>query len=94
MLAELDRLATEGPTTDELSAVRVQFEREWLSQLARFDGRADLFNMYATLHGDADLVNTRIADFTSIGADEVAAAIATWLRPEARAALTYHASEN
>lgn len=91
LVAEITRLATDGPTSDELARTRVQFEREWLSQLARFDSRADLFGGFATLHGRPELVNTRIADMGSITASEVAAAAGEWLRPEHRAVLVYHA---
>nr|NLI49084.1 insulinase family protein [Propionibacterium sp.] len=87
--AELRRFGEEGPTADELERTRVQFEREWLSQLARVETRADLIGGYAVLHGDPGLVNTRIAEFGSVTAEEVRDAARTWLQPEQRAAITY-----
>lgn len=89
MIEELERLACDGPTEDELAMVRVQFERSWLSQLAAMDSRADLINQYATLHHDPDRVNRRIAEFCAIGMDQVRDAVSTWLRPEQRAVLHY-----
>ena len=86
---QVGRLAEEGPTEAELARVRVQFERHWLSDLARLDSRADLFGCYATLYGDPGLVNTRIADFCSVSAEEVRDAARAWLRPEQRAVLSY-----
>lgn len=86
---EADRLADEGPTEAELSRCHVQFERDWLGQLAHFDARADLFGGYATLHGDPHLVNTRIVDVCSIVVDEVRDAARTHLRADQRAVLTY-----
>ena len=52
-------------------------------------GRADLFGTYATLQGDPNLVNTRVAEYCSIGADEVARAAAEWLRGDQAAVLSY-----
>ncbi len=90
VVAEVRRLADEGPTTDELGRVRVQFERSWLEQLSRFDSRADTIGAFATLLGDPALINTRITEFCSISAAEVSAAARAWLLPDQRAVLTYH----
>jgi predicted Zn-dependent peptidase len=87
--AELQRFADDGPTDDELGRTRVQFEREWLSQLARVESRADLFGGYAVLHGDPGLVNTRITEFCSVTGDEVRDAARHWLHPDHRAVVTY-----
>ena len=89
MVAELLRFLEEGPTVDELGRTRVQFEREWLSQLARVESRADLFGAYAVLHGDPELVNTRVAAFCSVTAAEVRDAARVWLHPDHRAVLAY-----
>lgn len=89
MIEELTRFCDEGPTDAELARTRVQFEREWLGQLARFESRADLFGCYATLHGRPELVNSRVAEFCSITSAEVRDAARAWLRPEQRAVLTY-----
>ncbi len=89
VVAELRRFAEAGPTPEELERTHVQFEREWLGQLARFESRADLIGCYATLHGRPELVNSRIAEFCSVTADEVADAARAWLLPEQRAVLSY-----
>mgnify|MGYP001029986632 CR=1 FL=1 len=89
VVSEVERFLAEGPTDEELGRSRVQFEREWLSQLARVESRADLFSCYATLHGSPDLVNSRVAEFCSITAEEVRDAARAWLAPDARAVLTY-----
>jgi zinc protease len=82
-------LITDGPTEDELRRAKAQFERHWLHELARVDSRADALGEYATLHGDPQLVNSRIADINAIDNDEVRRAIHQWFRPEQRAALIY-----
>ena len=86
---EVELLVAHGVTEAELERVRAQFEREWLTELAGFAGRADLFGTYATLQGDPNLVNTRVAEYCSIGADEVARAAAEWLRGDQAAVLSY-----
>lgn len=89
LLDEVARLVAEGPDGAELDRAKAQFEREWLSELARLDSRADLFGCYATLHGDPEVVNDRLGDIRSIGLAEVADAARRYLRPEQRAVLTY-----
>ncbi|MFT3877895.1 MAG: pitrilysin family protein [Propioniciclava sp.] len=92
LVDEVTRLCDEGPTPEEVRRAHVQFEREWLSQCARIEARADLFSAHATLHGDPGRVNRRILDYTSIAPDAVTAAARTWLRPEQRAIVEYHRS--
>ena len=58
---------------------RVQFEREWLSQCARLDTRADLLGAHAMLLGDPGMVNTRIADYCSVSPDEIREAARRYL---------------
>lgn len=89
MLAEVTRLVDEGPEPAEVDRAKAQFEREWLSDLARLDSRADLFGCYATLHGDPGEVNERLDQVRSIEPDAVATAARMYLRPEQRAVLTY-----
>ena len=87
--AELDALATQGPTDAELARAKAQFRREWLTSLARFDSRADLISTYATLHDDPQRINHRLEEVSAITADQVRAATATLLRPEQRGQLDY-----
>ena len=87
---EIDRLCDEGPSPDELERVRVQFERAWLSECARMESRADLISQHATMYGDAERVNRRIADFFSIDADAVREAARAHLSSGGRAVLEYH----
>ena len=89
-MAELiDQLLSEGPNEEELRRAKAQFERHWLHELARVDSRADALGEYATLHGDPNLINSRIAEITAIGSDEVRRALQDWVRPDQRATLIY-----
>ncbi|MDO5533893.1 MAG: pitrilysin family protein [Propionibacteriaceae bacterium] len=85
----LETFCHEGPTEDELQRAHIQFEREWLSECSRLEARADLLSGAATMFDDPHRVNTRIAEYTSITAQEVAEAARTWLAPDQRAVLEY-----
>jgi predicted Zn-dependent peptidase len=88
-LIEVERLATEGPTAAELARAKAQYAREWLSELASLDSRADTISAYTTLHSDPELINRRLADVEAVTLDQVAAACATYLQPGQRAQLDY-----
>ena len=91
IVGHIEALAAEGPTEDELRRAFAQYERDWLTNLAAFDSRADTLSAYAILHGDPALVNTRLDAVASITADDVRDACRNFLAPAARAVLTYHA---
>ncbi|PFG67588.1 putative Zn-dependent peptidase [Propionibacteriaceae bacterium ES.041] len=93
LVAELTRLAEDGPSEEELQRARAQFERAWLQSLSRLETRADQISGSATLLDDPGRVNTRVGEVLSIGADEVRRAARTHLDPEHRATLIYRRSE-
>lgn len=88
-LAELDALATDGPTEAELARAQAQFRREWLSGLARFDSRADTIGAYATLHDDPQRINRRLQEVAAVTRNDVRAAAASLLRTDQRCQLDY-----
>lgn len=83
-----------GPTEEEHGRAQAQFAREWLSELAALDQRADRFGQATTLYGDPEWVNGRLDRVMAVTADEVAHATRRWLAPEQRAVLTYRAEES
>jgi zinc protease len=85
----IDQLIKDGPSEDELRRAKAQFERHWLHELARVDSRADALGEYATLHGDPNLINSRIAEISAIDNDDVQEAMEQWFRPDQRATLIY-----
>jgi len=89
IIDELQRFLADGPTAAEVDRAKAQYEREWLSELARFDSRADLFSGYATLHDDPDEVNRRLDDVRSVTADEIIQAARLHLQADNRAVLRY-----
>ena len=60
-LDELERLATEPPTEDELARAKALTEADELGALSRVEERADRLSMYATLFDDPGLINTHAA---------------------------------
>ncbi|MGI3781262.1 MAG: M16 family metallopeptidase, partial [Janthinobacterium lividum] len=89
LVAQVDRLAAEGPTDTELQRAKAQYERHWLHELSRVDSRADALSEYATLEHDPELVNTRMAEVDAVEAEDVAASVAEWFSSERRATLLY-----
>ncbi len=86
---EIDRLIAEGPHEREVERVAAQFEREWLSELAGVDDRADRINEAASLLGDPARVNTHLQVVQAITPDDITAAARDHLRVDARSRLVY-----
>ena len=88
-LIEVERLVAEGPSAAELARAKAQYAREWLSELASLDSRADMISAYTTLHSDPERINRRLAEVEAVTLDQVAAACAAYLQPGQRAQLDY-----
>ena len=89
LLNEVDRLRSAPPTEMELRRAKAQHERHWLHELVRVDSRADAVGEYATLHGDPNLINTRIAEINAVELDDIADVLPRWFTTEQRATLVY-----
>ncbi len=89
VLADVERLAQDGPTDSELHRAKVQFEREWLSEASRLESRADLISGFAMLDDAPGRLNRRVAEVAAVDAEAVSDAARRWLAPENRAALEY-----
>jgi predicted Zn-dependent peptidase len=86
---ELDRLAREPISDDELARARALIETEELAALSRVEERADRLSMYATLFDDPDLINRMLGRYLSITAEQIQAVAADVFRPDNRVVLTY-----
>ncbi|WP_083542362.1 M16 family metallopeptidase [Kribbia dieselivorans] len=91
VVEELERLGAEGVTEAEMQAVLAQSERGWLTALAANDDRADIISHFATLHHDAQYINTFLDRLGEITATRVGEVARTWLRGHQRAVVTYRA---
>ena len=88
-LSELERLASEPPTADELERAKALTEADELGALARVEERADRLSMYATLFNDPALVNTLLPRYLSVTADQIRDAASEVFRADNRVVLTY-----
>jgi zinc protease len=86
---ELDRLAREPVSDDELARARALVESDELSALQRVEERADRLAMYATLFDEPDLINQMLGRYLSVTADRIKGAAADVFRADNRVVLTY-----
>jgi predicted Zn-dependent peptidase len=93
-IEELERLAAEPPSEDEMTRARALVEADELGALARVDERADRLSMYATLFDDPGLVNRMLPRYLAVTADRIRTAAAETFRPDNRVVLTYVPAED
>jgi zinc protease len=89
LLAEIDRLASEGPSGEELERVRNLHGSQIESSLERVAERADRISMYACLFDDPERINSEVARYRAVDAPRIRAAMADALRADNRVVLTY-----
>ncbi len=88
-LEELERLASELPSEDELDRAKALTEADELGSLARVEERADRLSMFATLFDDPGLVNTLLPRYLSVTAEQIRDAARAIFRADNRIVLTY-----
>ncbi len=93
MIDAWQEFADAGPTAEEHGRAQAQFAREWLTELAAVDQRADRLGQAATLFGTPDWVNTRLRTVMDVTTDDILRVTRRWLAPENRAVLTYRTQE-
>ena len=86
---ELDRLAHEPISADELARARALIETEELGGLSRVEERADRLSMYATLFDDPDLINQMLPRYLAVSAERIQEVAAATFRADNRVVLTY-----
>jgi predicted Zn-dependent peptidase len=86
---ELQRLATETPSDDELERAKALTEADELGALGRVEELADRLSMYATLFDDPGLVNRMLPRYLAVTAEQIRNACAAVFRPDNRYVLTY-----
>jgi zinc protease len=92
--SEVDRLASDGPTDDELERVRNLHAAGVESSLERISERADRLSMYACLFDEPERINTEVSRYEAIDAGRVREAMNESLRPDNRLVLTYVPAES
>jgi predicted Zn-dependent peptidase len=86
---ELERLAREQVSADELERAKALIESDELGALARTDERADRLSMYATLFDDPGLINTMLGRYLAVTVEDIQEVAAAVFRPDNRVVLTY-----
>jgi zinc protease len=92
-LAEVDRLATDGPSDADLERVGNLHASHAASALERISERADRLSMYTTLFDEPDRVNTEVSRYAAVDGERVAAALRDSIRADNRVTLTYIPAE-
>ena len=93
LIAEVDRLAADGPSDDELERVRNLHAAGIESSLERISERADRLSMYACLFDQPERVNTEVSRYLAIDGARIREAMAASIRPDNRVVLTYLPAE-
>ncbi len=91
--AEMDRLAGEPGTDDELARARALIESEELAALGRVEEVADRLAMYATLFDRPGMVNEQLDRYLAVDAPAIRRVMADVVRPDNVAVLTYVPAE-
>ena len=92
-LAELDRLATDGPTDLDLERVRNLHSAHVAGAHERISERADRISMYTCLFDEPERINTEISRWEAVDAGRVAEALRDSIRADNRVALTFVPAE-
>ncbi|HEY6609058.1 MAG TPA: pitrilysin family protein [Candidatus Limnocylindria bacterium] len=92
-LAEIERLATDGPDDADLERVRNLHAAHAAGALERISERADRLSMYACLFDEPERVNSEVSRYAAVDADRVRAALTESLGADNRVTMTYVPAE-
>jgi len=93
LLAEIERLATEGPTDADLERVRNLQASRTASGLERISERADRLSMYTCLFDEPQRINDEVDRYAAVDANRVRHALQAAIVPDNRVTLTYVPAE-
>ena len=82
--AELTTLASTPPSLEELNRSRAEIETSALSRLEKVTSLADLVNQYNQMAGDPNYIGRDLARYQAVTPASISAAVAKYLRKEAR----------
>ena len=86
---EIERLATDPVSADELARAFALIESDELGALQRVEERADRLSMYATLFDDPSLINEMLGRYLAVTPEAILEVAAATFRPDNRLVLTY-----
>jgi predicted Zn-dependent peptidase len=85
--AEIEQIATAGPSEDEMQKLRNQLINDEARSLQSSMARAQRIAEYALYDGDPTLINTEAEELLKITAEQIKNAVAEYLNTENRAQL-------
>ena len=88
-IEELERVAREPVTPDELTRAHALIEADELGSLQRVEERADRLSMYATLFDDPGLIDRMLPRYLAVTPNDIVSVAAQVFVPENRLVLTY-----
>ncbi len=88
-LAELERIAREPVSADELLRAHALLESSELAALGRVEEVADRLGMYATLFDRPEMINEQLGRYLAVDAPAILAACRETFRRDNRAVITY-----
>jgi predicted Zn-dependent peptidase len=86
---ELERLAVEPVSADELARAFALIEADELGSLQRVEERAERLSMYATLFDDPGLINAMLGRYLAVTSEAILEVAAATFRADNRLVLTY-----
>jgi zinc protease len=89
LLAEIERLTDEGPTSTELERVRNLHAAGVEASLERISERADRLSMYTCLFDEPQRINAEVSRYVAVDGKRVQKAMQAALRPDNRLVMTY-----
>ncbi len=89
VLREVDMMIKDGVTEEEVERAVALIQTDMITAMQTASERADRLSMFATLFGDADLVNEQAARYAAVTAARVNVFARERLIPENRATLVY-----
>jgi zinc protease len=91
--AELDRLATDGPSDADLERVRNLQSSRTASALERISERADRLGQYTCLFDEPERINTEVSRYAAVDAARITEAMQGSIIEDNRVTLTYVPAE-
>jgi len=91
VIEEIRRLATDGPTEDEMERGRAQAESQFIFRLQTvggFGGKSDQLNAYNVFVGDPGFFERDLERYRRVTAASVQRVAGAWLQPERRVLLS------
>jgi predicted Zn-dependent peptidase len=93
LLAEIEQLATDGPTEGDLERVRNLQASRTAASLERIAERADRLSQYTCLFDEPERINHEVARYAGVDSRRVADAVGGWITEDNRVTITYVPAE-